>query len=402
MKYVVLVGDGMGDYPVPELGDRTILEAARTPNMDSLAREGWLGLAQTIPDGKEAGSDVANMSIMGYDPTMYHSGRGPLEAASMGVKLAEDEQAFRLNFVTLGFEGDQVFMRDHSAGHISSEDAAELIDHLSEKLPFINDRQRLHHGVSYRHLLVWPGLKDGLPTIPPHDYRDKDVAPYLNDQNPDFKPVLDLIKASWPLLKDHPINLKREKDGKRPANSIWPWGQGRPPAMATYKDRFNASGAVVSAVDLIKGLGSYAGLNALEVPGATGLVDTNFEGKVEAALNSLKSGDYVLVHVEAPDEAGHQGDTELKVRSVELFDEKIVGPMRAGLEKMGEPFRILVLCDHFTPIALKTHSREPVPFILYPGTPPSGRVYTEAEAAAAGLYVEKGSMLADLLFGKDK
>ncbi|MFH1136812.1 MAG: cofactor-independent phosphoglycerate mutase [Pseudomonadota bacterium] len=402
MKYVVLVGDGMGDYPIPELGNRTILEAARTPNMDSLARAGFLGTAQTIPDGKEAGSDVANMSIMGYDPVRNHSGRGPLEAGSMGVKLAGDEQAFRLNLVTLGFEGDRVYMRDHSAGHIGTEDAALLIDYLGRNLPLVDPRQRLHPGVSYRHLLVWPGLRDGLPTIPPHDYRDRDVSAYLNDPDPDFKPVLDLIRASWPLLKDHPLNRERERNGKRPANSIWPWGQGRPPAMATYRERFNVSGAVVSAVDLIKGLGVYAGLEPLEVPGATGLVDTNFEGKVATALKSLETGDYVLVHVEAPDEAGHQGDTDVKVRAVELFDEKIVGPMRRGLENLGVPFRIMVLCDHFTPIALKTHSREPVPFILYPGAPPSGRPYTEAEAAAAGLHLEQGFMLADLLFGKEK
>ena len=397
MKYVILVGDGMGDYPIPELDNRTILEAARKPHLDALARGGLMGLANTLTPGKEAGSDVANMSIMGYDPDLYHTGRGPLEAASMGIELAPDELAFRLNLVTLEIDNDgPVYMRDHSAGHISSEEAAELIAYLADSLP-LKYGQKLYPGVSYRHLMVWPGLKEGLYTVPPHDYRDQLVTDYLYQKDPDFKPVLELIKASWPLLAEHPINVKRINEGKRSANSIWPWGQGKAPAMPTYRERWGVSGAVVSAVDLIKGLGVYAGLEPLEVIGVTGLVDTNYEGKVEAALDSLKKNDFVMVHVEAPDEAGHQGDVKTKVRAVELFDERIVGPIWTGLREMGD-FRLLILCDHYTPIGLKTHTREPVPFILYPSDVGSNRVYTESEAAATGVYVDNGHTLVDLLF----
>jgi 2,3-bisphosphoglycerate-independent phosphoglycerate mutase len=397
MKYVILVGDGMGDHPIPELDNKTVLEAAHKPHMDALARGGLMGLADTLTPNKEAGSDVANMSIMGYDPDVYHTGRGPLEAASMGIGLAPGELAFRLNLVTLEMDNTgPVYMRDHSAGHIGSEEAAELIEYLARRLP-LSQGQKLFSGVSYRHLMVWPGLRDGLPTIPPHDYRDQAVTDYLNQQDRDFKPVLDLIKASWPLLADHPINVKRAGEGRRAANSIWLWGQGRAPAMPTYQERWGVTGAVVSAVDLIKGLGVYAGLTPLDVTGATGLVDTNFEGKVKAALETLREHDFVLVHVEAPDEAGHQGDVRTKVRAVELFDERIVGPIWAGLRAMGD-FRMLVLCDHYTPIEVKTHTREPVPFILYPASSGSNRVYTESEAAATGVYVKKGHTLVDLLF----
>ncbi len=398
MKYAILVGDGMGDYPVPELDGRTVLETARTPHMDALAKDGLVGLAKTVPDHLDPGSDAANMSIMGYDPAQYLSGRGPLEAASMGVKLAEDEQAFRLNLVSLDIrENGTIVMRDHSAGHISSEDASVLIDALAEKLP-LDGRQKLYPGVSYRHLLVWPDLTGGLPTIPPHDWRDREVTDYMNSDLPEFKPVLDLIRASWPILKDHPINRDRLREGKNPANSIWPWGQGRSPAMPTYRERWGLSGAVVSAVDLIKGLGVFAGLDPLDIPGVTGLVDTNYEGKVAAALGALEKDDFVLVHVEAPDEAGHQGDYHTKVKAVELFDDLVVRPMVAGLEKMG-PFRLLVICDHFTPIEVKTHTHDPVPFIIYPCKHPSGRSYTEAEAAKAGLFLPQGHTLVDLLFG---
>ncbi len=401
MKYVILVGDGMGDYPLPELDGRTVLEASRTPNMDRLARGGLLGLAQTIPAAKEPGSDVANMAILGYDPMLYHTGRGPLEAGSMGVKVAPDELAFRMNLVTLVFEEDgRIVMGDHSSGHITSEEAAELIKALDEKMP-LTGGQKLFPGVSYRHLLLWSGLPDGLPTVPPHDYRDQDVAWYLNSSNPELKPVLDLIRASWEILGEHPVNKARVAQGKRPANSIWPWGQGRPPAMATFQERWGLTGAVVSAVDLIKGLGVYAGLEALDIPGATGFLDTNFAGKVEAALKALETGDFVLVHVEAPDEAAHQGETDTKIKAIEAFDEKVVGPMMEGLEKMGD-FRVAVLCDHFTPVSVKTHTREPVPFLIYPASEPSGRNFSEAEASSAGLYLEQGCIFIDLLLGAAK
>ena len=388
----------MGDHRLPELGNKTILEAAETPNMDALASGGLLGLSQTVPASLSPGSDVANMAILGYDPEKYHSGgRGPLEAASMGVEVLPNEMAFRLNFVTLEHDGDKVIMRDHAAGHISTEDGHELIDFLSKNLSLENGR-KLHPGVSYRHLLVWPDLPEGLDTMPPHDYRDQEVTAYLQNREPGYKELMDLIRASWPLLENHPINVKRREEGKNPANSIWPWGQGKPPAMVKYRDRFGVGGAVVSAVDLIKGLGVYAGLEPLDVPGATGLVDTDYEGKVAAALKALETDDFALIHVEAPDEAGHQGDLEEKMEAVRRFDARIVGPMYEALKKMGE-FRLLVLCDHFTPIPIKTHTREPVPFILYPDENGSGRKYTEAEAEAAGLFVPRAETLVDLLFG---
>lgn len=399
MKYAILIGDGMGDYPLADLGGRTPLEAANTPTLDALAAAGLMGLAQTIPEGLEPGSDVANMSLMGYDPLKYHTRRGALEAASMGISLAPIDLAFRLNLVTLSFEdGDRVFMRDHSAGHISSEDAKVLIDHLAVKLPF-KDHQRLYAGVSYRHVLVWPGLSDDLPTIPPHDWRDREVTAYLNDDLPGMKPIQDLIRASWPLLADHPLNQKRLAAGHRPANSIWPWGQGKPPTMPNYHDRWGISGAVISAVDLIKGLGVYAGLNPVDVPGATGLVNTNYEGKVLAALSALESGDLALIHIEAPDEASHQGDLATKLKAIELFDQRVVKPMWEALQTMGE-YRMLVACDHYTPIALKTHSREPVPFIIYPGPHKTGRTYSEKQANHAGLFFPQGHVLADLFFAK--
>ncbi|MEW6264184.1 MAG: cofactor-independent phosphoglycerate mutase [Thermodesulfobacteriota bacterium] len=397
MKYAVLIGDGMGDYPLAELKGRTILEAAATPNLDALAQGGLLGLVQTIPETKESGSDVANMAIMGYDPAIYHTGRGPLEAASLGVRLEQTDLAFRLNLVTLEFAGSKTFMRDHSAGHIGTDEAHILLEHLAATLP-LNAGQKLYPGVSYRHLLVWPRLPADLPTIPPHDWRDKEVSWHLANGDRNLAPVLDLVKASWPILADHPVNQKRRRSGLKPANSIWPWGQGRPPAMSAYKERFGLTGAVVSAVDLIKGLGVYAGLKPLDVPGATGYLDTNCEGKVQAALTALQDDDFVLLHLEAPDEAGHQGDWKAKLAAIEMFDHRVVGPIWAGLKEMGE-FRLLVLCDHYTPVTVKTHTREPVPFLVYPGPRPSGRPFTEKEASCSGLYLPHGHLLVGLLFG---
>lgn len=394
MKYAVLVGDGMGDYPLPELDGLTPLEFAKTPNMDALSKNGLLGRVQTIPKGYEAGSDVANMSIMGYDPKIYHRGRAPLEAASMGIELQANEVAFRLNLVNLEFSGKEIIIRDHSAGNISSGEAEKIIAGLKIDLP-LDFGMKIFSGVSYRHLLIIPDISDELPTLPPHDYLDEDVSNYLSLEG-EILPVLDLIRASWPILKNHPVNLDRIAKGLLPANSIWPWGQGRSTQFPSYNELWGAKGSVVSAVDLLKGLGVSAGLSPIDVPGATGLTDTNFKGKVEAALASLKTNDFVLVHVEAPDEASHQGDVKEKIKAIELFDSKVVGPMRQGLEKMGD-FRLLVLCDHYTPISMKTHTPEPVPFILFPG-PASNREYTESQAESSGLLLEQGHTLIKLLF----
>ncbi|MFZ5448986.1 MAG: cofactor-independent phosphoglycerate mutase [Thermodesulfobacteriota bacterium] len=390
MKYVILVGDGMGDYPLPELGGKTPLQAAATPHLDELARRGELGCARTIPPGKEPGSDIANLAIMGYDPERYHTGRAPLEAAALGVELGPREVAFRCNLVTLRHEGSQLFMEDYSAGHITSAEARELVAALESQLG--GDGRHFFPGVSYRHLLVWASGDPSWRTYPPHDWSGQEVGHLMSG---DAQPLWDLIRASWPVLEGQPVNRSRMAADKKPATSIWLWGQGRSPQMPTLQERFGLSGAVISAVDLIRGIGKYAGLTSILVPGATGFLDTNYAGKVAAALNALKEMDLVFVHVEAPDEAGHSGELQLKLQAIEDFDAKVVGPMVAGLDKLGA-YRLLVLCDHLTPLALRTHSPEPVPYVLYDsrslGDQP--RPYTEAAAQATGLLLEQG---ADLL-----
>ncbi len=355
MKYVILVGDGMADYPIPELGNLTPLQAANTPNMDFIAKQGKNGVAKTVPDNKPPGSDVANMAIMGYDPARYFSGRGPLEAGSMGVKLAPDDIAFRCNLIT----EKNGLLADYSSGHITSEEARVLIEAVDREL---GNSGKFHAGVSYRHLLV---MKQGerAECIPPHDVVGQSIDDVLpRGEGSDI--LIDLIKTSKPILEDHDVNRKRKKNGKNPANLIWPWGQGRAPAMPKIKDMYGISGSIISAVDLLKGIGIYAGLDVINVPGATGYLDTNFSGKAQYALKSLKEHDFVLVHVEAPDEAGHMGNLKAKIKAIEDFDEKVVGGMLNELGGFGE-YKILVLPDHYTPISVKTHTREPVPFALY-------------------------------------
>jgi 2,3-bisphosphoglycerate-independent phosphoglycerate mutase len=390
MKYIILVGDGMGDYPMAELGGKTPLEAAKTPNLDELARRGELGLARTIPPEMEPGSDIANLAIMGYNPERYHTGRAPLEAAALGVALAPQEVAFRCNLVTLRHQDSGLIMEDYSSGHITSEEARELMAAVQAALG--RDGRRFYPGVSYRHLLVWVEGDAAWRTYPPHDWTGQEVGHLMED---DAHPLWDLVRASWPVLKDHDVNRRRRAAGQKPATSIWLWGQGRPPQMPTLGDRYGLTGAVISAVDLIRGIGKYAGLRPILVPGATGFLDTNYAGKVAAALGALTEGDLVFVHVEAPDEAGHSGELQLKLKAIEDFDARVVGPMRAGLDKLGD-YRLLVLCDHLTPLARRTHTAEPVPFILYdsrrPGDQP--RPYSEAAAQATGLFLEQG---ADLL-----
>ncbi len=392
MKYLILVGDGMGDYPIAELGGRTVLEAAATPHMDSLASRGELGLARTIPPGMEPGSDVANLAVMGYDPARYHTGRAPLEAAALGVKLGPTEVAFRCNLVTLRAEPGKLVMEDYAAGHIPSEEAKELIAALETALG--QNGRHFYPGVSYRHLLVWDRGDATWKTYPPHDWSGRDVSALMTPEG-GREPLWQLVRASWPVLQEHPLNKQRQAAGKKPANSIWLWGQGKPPALPTLTERFGLTGAVISAVDLIRGIGLYAGLTPIRVPGATGFLDTNYEGKVKAALEALKTLDFVFLHVEAPDEAGHKGDVKLKLQAVEDFDRRVVGPLLAGLKELGD-HRLLVLCDHLTPIAVKTHTTEPVPFILYDSRHHSGqnRPYTEAAAQEAGLMLEQA---ADLL-----
>ena len=396
MKYVILVGDGMGDYPLAELGGQTPLEAASTPHLDNLARRGELGLARTIPPGKEPGSDIANLAIMGYDPVRYHTGRAPLEAAALGVDLGPTEVAFRCNLVTLRHEDSRLIMEDYAAGHITSDEAKELIAALEAALGRAG--RHFYPGVSYRHLLVWDEGDAAWRTYPPHDWTGKEVGHLMGA---DARPLWDLIRASWPVLRDQQVNAIRRRGGQRPATSIWLWGQGRPPQMPSLGERFGLTGAVISAVDLIRGIGKYAGLTPILVPGATGFLDTNYAGKVAAALDALQEMDLVFVHVEAPDEAGHSGELPLKLKAIEDFDANVVGPMLAGLAKLGD-FRLLALCDHLTPLAARTHTPDPVPFILYDSRTPGDRpqAYSEAAAKNTGLLLERGADLLPRLLGR--
>ncbi|MCX9084394.1 MAG: cofactor-independent phosphoglycerate mutase [Candidatus Methanoperedens sp.] len=358
MKYIVLIGDGMADYPIPEIGGLTPLQAADTPNMDFIAKHGKCGMARTVPDDKPPGSDVANLSIMGYDPQKYYTGRGPLEAASIGIKLDPDDIAFRCNLIT---EKDGL-LADYSSGHISSEEARILIKAVDNEL---GKNCRFHPGISYRHLLV---MKNGKNTqcTPPHDVIGQPIEDVL-PRGEDSESLISLIRASKPILENHEVNLKRKKAGKNPGNLIWPWGQGKVPNMPLFKDMYGVSGSIISAVDLLKGIGKYAGLNVIDVPGATGYLDTNFSGKAQYALGSLKEHDFVLVHVEAPDEAGHMGNIEAKIKAISDFDEKVVGGMLNELGGFGD-YKIMVLPDHPTPISIRTHTREPVPFAVYSST----------------------------------
>ena len=369
MKYIILLGDGMADRPRADLGGRTCLQAAKTPNLDQLATAGVVGMVSTVPDGYAPGSDVANLSVLGYDPRKYYTGRSPLEAASIGVSLGPADVAFRCNLVTLKVSGGgsaaphrrTLLMEDFSAGHISTSEARTLIEEIGDKLG--TEHLRFYPGVSYRHLMVWKGGKDRIDCTPPHDIQDKDIQDYLPRGEGDDV-INELMEASYDILANHPVNKSRLEAGKRAANSIWLWGQGKRPSMPTFREKYGLEGAVISAVDLTKGLGVYAGFEVITVPGATGWIDTNYVGKAEHALFALKSKDIVYLHVEAPDEAGHTGDVKNKIKAIEDFDEFIVGNVIHGMKQFDE-YRILALPDHPTPLEIRTHSAEPVPFVLY-------------------------------------
>ncbi len=396
MKYIILIGDGMSDEPIPELGNKTPLEAANTPNMDFLAQNGSIGLSKNVPDGYPPGSDVAILSVLGYDPRKYYTGRSPLEAASIGVELSKDDLALRCNLVALLEQGGKIFMNDYSAGHITTDEAKRIILDLDKELS--DNGIKFYPGVSYRHLMVWNCGPDAakMETTPPHDITGKEITDHL-PKGEGSKKLIQLMNSSQMLLKEHPINIEREENGKKPANSIWLWGQGRRPQMPTLKERFGIEGSVISAVDLVKGVGIYAGLKVVNVPGATGYLDTNYKGKAEYALKELETKDFVCVHVEAPDEAGHTGNLKDKIKAIEDFDEKIVGAVLNGMEKFKE-FRVVVLPDHPTPIAKKTHTRDPVPFVLYPSKENHGKAYTEDYAKATGLFEKEGFRLIERLF----
>lgn len=386
----------MADYPLEVLGGRTPLEAARTPNMDWLAARGVFGLAHVIPKGFPPGSDVGNMSIMGYDPAVYHTGRSPLEAASMGVALGPRDIAFRCNLVTLGGSGGDTFMEDFTSGHITTEEAAELIREIGQKLG--GDGIEFFPGVSYRHLMVWRDGKEKMETTPPHDITDQKVASHM-PKGEGAERLLRLMEASRPILAAHSVNKKRQGEGRRPATTIWLWGQGRAPALPSLAERFGIKGGVISAVDIINGLGVYAGLERIHVPGITGFLDTNYRGKGEYGVASLEKNDFVFIHVEAIDEAGHMGDVEKKIQALEDFDEKVVGTV---LQRMAQrkDWRVLLMPDHPTSIALKTHVAEPVPFALYSADAPrqNGAVgYNEKDAAATGIVARQAYRLIESL-----
>lgn len=388
-KIIILVGDGMGDYPIAELQNKTPLEIAKTPAMDYIASHGVLGQLQTVPSGFPPGSDVANLSLLGYRPEDVYTGRSPLEAASMGVDLADDEIAFRCNLVTLEENDSSLTMVDYSGGHITTSEAHGLITSLSSQLSI--EGIKLYPGISYRHLLVYGKDVNELVTAPPHDYTGKDVSSFWQD----YKLVPDLMnfmENAKNILKDHPINLTRQENGKLPANSVWLWGEGKAPAMVTLEERYGIRGALISAVDLLKGIGVYAGMEVINVPGATGYLDTNYQGKVDAAVNSLDNTDLVLIHVEAPDETGHQGDMPNKIKAIEDFDQKIVQPVFDSLSGLMD-FRLVVCMDHFTPLSLKTHTTDAVPVAIYDSRhngPTANVSYSEENSRNAELKFANG------------
>ena len=396
MKYLILVGDGMGDLPIADLGGRTPLAAARTPAMDHLAENGEIYLLRTVPEGYPPGSDVANLSLAGYLPSECYTGRAPLEAASMGVELADGEIAFRCNLVTVasGDDGGMI-MVDYSAGHISTAEARQLIETLERELG--NDIVRLYPGISYRHLLVFSGETNGLETVPPHDHTGRDVTGYRGRYEA-VAPLSELMDKAAVILAEHPVNRARVAKGLNPANGIWLWGEGKAPAMPTLQEQFGVSGALISAVDLLKGIGVYAGMEIINVPGATGYLDTNYQGKVDAALAALQSKDLVFVHVEAPDEAGHQGLQAEKIQAIEDFDQRIVQPILDGLA--GVEFRVAVAMDHFTPLAIRTHSDQPVPVIIYDSRQKCkgcGLPYTEESGLKRGKALADGRRFLEVL-----
>jgi len=387
MKYIIILGDGMSDQPESEHGGLTPLMAAQIPNIDRLAQLGRSGLLKTIPERLHPGSEVANLAVLGYDVEAVFEGRGVIEAASIGISLEEGDLALRCNLICIADEK----IKNHSAGHISTAEAIELIEALNQK--FGDEKVRFYPGVSYRHLLVIKGGNKLLKCVPPHDVTGTpvvDVLPCSSNEAGEITAqlLLNLIHQSRELLENHPVNVKRKSEGKDPANSIWPWSPGYKPSMKTLKEMFGiGSGAVISAVDLIQGIGVYAGLDVIKVEGATGLYDTNYEGKAIAAVEALKTRDFVYLHIEASDEAGHEGNYDLKLKTIEYLDNRVVRFIVDEIAKMDEPVAIAILPDHPTPWKLKTHTREAVPFLIwYPGIDPDGVTQYDEVSALKGGY----------------
>lgn len=396
MKVIILLGDGMSDIAYSELDNKSPLQYAATPNMDYMAQHGQVGLAHTVPAGLPPGSDVANLSVFGYDPRTCYTGRSPLEAISMGVSLGPDDVAFRMNLVTLKPQGSSIYMQDFSAGHISTADAGELVATLQKELG--TAELEFYAGVGYRHLMVWRNGRDGMRTTPPHDISGKAVLPSL--PSGDGADMLNnVMNHAQMVLHNHPVNLRRKEQGQQPANSIWLWGHGKTPRVDSYRERFGLSGAVISAVDLIKGIGICAGLDVINVDGATGYIDTNYLGKGQAALAALEQHDFVYVHVEAPDEASHAGNMQHKLQAIEDFDRHVVGTVLDGIKKFGD-YAILCMPDHPTPVKLMTHTSEPVPFVIYrSGNSKSNGAasYDEIQAKATNLLVDGHDLLPEYI-----
>jgi 2,3-bisphosphoglycerate-independent phosphoglycerate mutase len=396
MKVIVLLGDGMSDIAYKELGNKSPLQYAETPNMDFMAQRGRVGLAQTVPKGLPPGSDVANLSVFGYDPRTCYTGRSPLEAISMGVVLGPDDVAFRMNLVTLKPQGSSIYMQDFSAGHISTEEGRELVATLQKELG--TAEFEFHPGVGYRHLMVWRGGKAGMRSTPPHDITGKAILDSLpSGEGADV--LNNIMNHAQMVLHSHPVNVKRKDQDKLPANSVWLWGHGKVPQIKTYREKFGLTGAVISAVDLIKGIGICAGLDIINVEGATGYIDTNYVGKGLAALAALENHDFVYVHVEAPDEASHEGIMQHKLQAIADFDRHVVGTVLEGIKKFGD-YAILCMPDHPTPVKLMTHTSDPVPFVIYRGETGEGSsvtAYDEFQARATGVVVEGHTLLPSLL-----
>jgi 2,3-bisphosphoglycerate-independent phosphoglycerate mutase len=398
MKVIILLGDGMSDVAYSELGNRTPLQAAATPNMDFMAKNGQVGLARTVPEGLPPGSDVANLSVFGYDPVGCYTGRSPLEAISMGVELGPDDVSFRMNLVTLKQMNTKVYMEDFSAGHITTAEGRQLVEALQKELG--SAEFEFHPGISYRHLLVWRGGKDGMLVTPPHDISGKAILEHL-PVGEGAERLNEIMNHAQMVLHNHPVNKKRTEEGKQPANSVWLWGHGKTPRMTPFREKFGLSGAVISAVDLIKGIGLCAGLDSVNVEGATGYIDTNYLGKARTALASLEDHDFVYVHVEAPDEAAHAGRMDHKIKAIEDFDRQVVGTVLEGIKKFGD-YAILCTPDHPTSVQLMTHTSEPVPFVIYRGGEGHGNgalSYDEDQARATGLAVA-GHVLMEMLLKK--
>lgn len=401
MKYLVILGDGMADEPLEKLGGRTPMECADTPTMDAMACMGRMGMVQNVPAGMAPGSDVANLSVLGYDPARSYSGRSPLEALSVGVDMEDDDVIFRTNIVTVTEPESypEKTILDHSSGEIATKDADILMDTI--RAHFQSDSVQFYTGTSYRHIMVW---KHGrvVPLEPPHDHLGTKIGPWL----PKEPMLARFMEESFPLLNDHPLNVARSAAGKNKANSIWFWGAGTKPSLQSFQEKTGLKGAMISAVDLLKGIAVGAGMRVYQVPGATGSIDTNYEGKAQAAIQALLEDgcDFVYVHVEAPDEMGHQGLVEEKIRAITDLDHRLIAPVKAAMDASGEDYRMLVLPDHPTPIRARTHTGDPVPYLLYDSTRQQRKIaaFTEAEARATGVYQPDGYRLIDELFMKEE